>query len=79
MTFREQLAQTRNVGGVLRADGTYDSAALDSFNDGYGGGSICKIKLYLLRWDITDILIISVWRLFELNLDGSCHGFGHHC
>jgi hypothetical protein len=45
MTFLEQLAQTRNVGGILQSDGTYNHTFVDTFNNGYGGGSICKVKI----------------------------------
>lgn len=47
MTFLEQLAQTRNVGGILGENASFDNTTLYSFNNGQGGGSICKLQLYL--------------------------------
>lgn len=47
MTFLEQLAQTRNVGGILGADASYDNTTVFAFNNGSGGGSICNMPLYL--------------------------------
>lgn len=47
MTFLEQLAQTRNVGGILGADASFDNTTVYSFNNGQGGGSICKLQFYL--------------------------------
>lgn len=43
MSFLEQLAQTRNVGGILGENASFDSTAVYSFNNGLGGGSICKL------------------------------------
>ncbi|OBT61316.1 hypothetical protein VE03_09521 [Pseudogymnoascus sp. 23342-1-I1] len=40
MTFLEQLAQTRNVGGILGLDASFDNTTVYSFNNGQGGGSI---------------------------------------
>lgn len=47
MTFLEKLAQTRNVGGILNANATYNHTAVDGFNAPYGGGSICKSEYYI--------------------------------
>lgn len=47
MTFLEQLAQTRNVGGILGEDASFDNTTVYSFNNGQGGGSICKLLFYL--------------------------------
>ncbi|KFY90684.1 hypothetical protein V500_05022 [Pseudogymnoascus sp. VKM F-4518 (FW-2643)] len=40
MSFLEQVAQTRNVGGILGADASFDNKTVYSFNNGQGGGSI---------------------------------------
>lgn len=40
MTFLEKLAQTRNYGGQLQTDLSYDRDAFEEFNLGNGGGSI---------------------------------------
>ncbi|KAL2677154.1 hypothetical protein Neosp_010922 [[Neocosmospora] mangrovei] len=40
MTFLEKLAQTRNYGGLLDPSYSFDEKAVDSFNQGNGGGSI---------------------------------------
>ncbi|KFY28972.1 hypothetical protein V491_00235 [Pseudogymnoascus sp. VKM F-3775] len=40
MTFLEQLAQTRNVGGILGVDASFDNTTVYSFNNEQGGGSI---------------------------------------
>jgi hypothetical protein len=45
MSFLEQLAQTRNVGGILGADASFDNTTVFGFNDGLGGGSICNLRL----------------------------------
>lgn len=42
LTFLEQLAQTRNLGGLLGDKGTYNKTFVETFNDGYGAGTICK-------------------------------------
>lgn len=47
MSFLEQVAQTRNVGGILGADASFDNKTVYSFNNGQGGGSICKSRFYL--------------------------------
>lgn len=41
MSFLDKLAQTRNLGGILGTNATYDKTTVDGFNNGLGAGSIC--------------------------------------
>lgn len=47
MSFEEKLAQTRNLGGILSTNATYNATMVDTFNSPYGGGSICKYSSYI--------------------------------
>lgn len=62
MTFSEKLAQTRNIGGILGTNATYDQTTVDGFNNGLGAGSICKFYMNLI---FTQRLILSssIWKL----------------
>ncbi|KAF7548042.1 hypothetical protein G7Z17_g7307 [Cylindrodendrum hubeiense] len=70
MTFLEKLAQTRNYGGQLQADLSYDRDAFETFNLGNGGGSISFGTRGLPAYRATEIISSLIEELLEKDKHG---------
>jgi hypothetical protein len=70
--FLEQLAQTRNAGGILSTGATYNATFVDTFNNGYGGGSICNSSVDTKRIYTLKFVILAYLAAYEYIPSASC-------